>query len=369
MKALLHINPDNSKMRSKSTKEAQELFGKTVLNILKDTITKSYDIITKGDIKEESIMFFMGNVPLLLLDQVKSFIKQYEEDIVFFKDDTEAPIGLYISEKIVEKNIDLIKSDWKDFSGLLTELEQPYRVEILKGEVAVFSKHDLMCVTKKIQYHINYEHVNEGVTILDLDSVYIDFDVQVGMDTVLFPNTFLRGQTVIGEDCQIGPDARVQNSKIGDETVVKDSTILDSEVASKTSVGPYAYIRPNSKIGSNVKVGDFVEVKNATIGDGTKISHLAYVGDADVGDNVNVSCGVVFTNYDGKNKHRSTVKDNAFIGCNANLVAPVVVEELAYIAAGTTVTSDVPSGALAIGRSKQANKEGWVAKSGLIKKK
>ena len=154
-------------------------------------------------------------------------------------------------------------------------------------------------------------------------------------------------------------NSSIDNSVIGDNTKIDKSTIIDSTVGNNTTVGPYAYLRPKSNIGNNVKIGDFVEVKNATIEDNSKASHLTYIGDAHVGKNVNIGCGVVFVNYDGKNKFKSIVKDNAFIGSNSNLVAPVVVEEKGYIATGSTITQDVPEKALAIARERQVNKLGW----------
>ena len=137
--------------------------------------------------------------------------------------------------------------------------------------------------------------------------------------------------------------------------------LLSCAVGAGTTVGPNAYLRPGTRVGAHCRIGDFVEIKNSTIGDGTKVSHLTYVGDADLGEGINLGCGVVFSNYDGKSKYRCTVGDRAFIGCNVNLVAPVTVGEDAYVAAGSTVTKDVPAGALAIARSRQANLAGWVA--------
>ena len=140
---------------------------------------------------------------------------------------------------------------------------------------------------------------------------------------------------------------------------VKSSTIIDSQIGNGTTVGPYAYLRPGSRIGNNCKIGDFVEFKNASFGDGSKASHLSYIGDADVGSNVNIGCGVVFVNYDGKNKFRTVVKDNSFVGSNSNLVAPVTIEENSFIAAGSTITEDVPKDSLAIARGRQVNKADW----------
>ncbi len=199
-----------------------------------------------------------------------------------------------------------------------------------------------------------------GVTVIDPDSTYIGTDVTVGMDSIIYPGTILEGNTVIGENCIIGPDSKITDTKIGDNTEVIKSVLVKSEVGNKANIGPFAYMRPNSKIGDNVKVGDFVEIKNATIDNGTKVAHLTYIGDADVGKNVNFGCGTVVVNYDGKNKHRSTIGDDVFIGCNTNLVSPVKVNSGAFTAAGSTITDEVPENALAIARAKQINKENWI---------
>ncbi len=204
-----------------------------------------------------------------------------------------------------------------------------------------------------------YNLMREGVCVINPETVRVEAGVKVGCDTVIYPGTILEGNTVIGEDCIIGPNTRIKNCKIGNGTEVQSSVAIDSEIGDKTSVGPFAYIRPNSKIGNNIKVGDFVEVKNATIGNGTKISHLTYVGDADVGERVNFGCGTVTVNYDGVNKHRTTIEDDCFIGCNTNLVAPVTVKKLSYTAAGSTITDEVPEESLAIARARQVVKVGW----------
>lgn len=370
LNAILHIDPDNSKMKSRKTKEEQMIFGKTVKEVITDTL-KEEKLIEKDDLSSDldHVIFFMAHAPLIDLTWIRNNIKQYEDDLIFFKDNMERPVAMYVPEKVLSKEFDIIKSDWVNFADLTKRLELPYRVECMAGKAVVESKRDLHYVIKRLQVRINEQLIEDGVTIMDMYSTYVDFDVEVGMDTIIYPNTMLVGKTKIGEACEIGPDSRIHDSIIGDETTVKDSTILESKVANHTNVGPYAYIRPNSDIGSHVKVGDFVEVKNAVIGDGSKMSHLAYVGDADVGKNVNISCGVIFSNYNGKDKARSVVGDDSFVGCNVNLIAPVNIDELSYVAAGTTVTEDVPSGALAIGRAKQSNKEGWVEKRNLIKKK
>lgn len=234
--------------------------------------------------------------------------------------------------------------------------------------IGVNSRVQLAEAEEVLQGRILEDLMASGVTIRRPGTVYIDKRVRVGRDTIIWPGTVLRGETVIGEGCEIGPDADITDCRIADDVSIKSSTLIESSVDSGTKVGPYAYLRPNSRVGKDAKVGDFVELKNANIGDGTKISHLTYVGDGDVGDRVNIGCGVVFVNYDGKNKHRTTVGDDAFIGCNVNLVSPVRVGEGGYVAAGSTITEDVAPGALAIARSRQEEKQGWVAKKGLLKK-
>lgn len=204
------------------------------------------------------------------------------------------------------------------------------------------------------------KHIKNGVVFVDKKTAYIDENVVIGSGTVIEPNVFLRGNTVIGENVKIGFCSDITNSKIADNVTIKHSVIVDSEIDTETTIGPFAYIRPNCKVGKNVKIGDFVEIKNSTIDDGTKLSHLTYVGDADVGKGVNFGCGTVVVNYDGRKKYRTTIKDNAFIGCNTNLVSPVTVEENAFTAAGSTITEDVPQDSLAIARARQVIKKDWV---------
>lgn len=215
-------------------------------------------------------------------------------------------------------------------------------------------------VQKIMGQRINLGHLKRGVTIIDPDNTYIGYHVEIERDVIIYPGNVLEGHTVIGEGSVLYPNNRILDSTIGKETQIQSSVILESRVGDGTTVGPFAYIRPGSDIAENVKIGDFVEVKNTKVGKGSKISHLAYVGDGDIGENVNIGCGVIFVNYDGKRKHRTIIEDNAFVGCNTNLVAPVRVKNNAYIAAGSTITQDVPEDALAIARARQTNKANWV---------
>ena len=212
---------------------------------------------------------------------------------------------------------------------------------------------------KILRKTINENYMRSGVTIIDPDNTYICDEAVIGTDTVIYPGTVIEGKSVIGNNVYIGPNCKLTNAVIGDETDINISTITDSTIGCRTHVGPYAYVRPGCSVGDECKVGDFVELKKAVIGNGTKLSHLTYVGDAEVGSKVNFGCGTVVVNYDGKNKYKTIIKDNAFIGCNSNLVSPVTVNEGAYIAAGSTITDEVPKEALAIARARQVVKENW----------
>ncbi|MFF2020072.1 bifunctional UDP-N-acetylglucosamine diphosphorylase/glucosamine-1-phosphate N-acetyltransferase GlmU [Paenibacillus sp. NPDC058177] len=209
---------------------------------------------------------------------------------------------------------------------------------------------------------INRYHMLNGVTIIDPASTYIGADVVIGADTVLYPGTILKGSTDIGENCVIGPSTEIEDSRVFDGAEIKQSVLNQAEVGARTTVGPFAYLRPGAVLGEEVKVGDFVEIKNATIGDGSKVSHLSYIGDAAVGSNVNVGCGAITVNYDGYNKAKTEIGDDAFIGSNVNLIAPVNVGKGAYVVAGSTITRSVPDHDLAIARVRQENKEGYAVK-------
>jgi len=213
----------------------------------------------------------------------------------------------------------------------------------------------------------NLAHAANGVEFLDIDRAYIDEEVAIGKDTYIGADVVLTGRTVIGRGCRILSGTRIEDCRIGDGVTIDRSVVLESEVGDGARVGPFAYVRPGSRIGARAKIGDFAEVKNSSVGEGTSVAHLSYIGDADLGDGINVGCGVVFVNYDGKDKHRSRIGDDAFIGCNVNIISPVTVGDKAYIAAGTTVTGDVPEGALYVERGKAQVLEGWVERRGLLK--
>ncbi len=192
--------------------------------------------------------------------------------------------------------------------------------------------------------------MDEGVEFTCIDGVTIDKDVKIGCGTKILQGSIIRGKTVIGENAVIGPNTLIENCVVGDNVALNSVQAFESEIERGARIGPFVQIRPGSKIGARVKIGDFVEVKNSTIGEDTSVAHLTYIGDTDVGCGVNFGCGVVTVNFDGENKFRTTIGNDAFIGCNTNLIAPVKVGDRAYTGAGSTITKDVPDGALAVER-------------------
>lgn len=248
------------------------------------------------------------------------------------------------------------------------EIVTAYQMADMAEALGVNDRVALAEASTKMKKRINEMHMRNGVTLLDPDNTYIESTVVIGSDTIVEPGVVLKGNTVIGEDCFIGTNSEIRDSKIGNRVRVTSSNIEEATMADDSNIGPYSHLRPNSIVGEKVHIGNFVEIKNANLGKDTKVGHLTYVGDADLGENINVGCGTVFVNYDGQNKHRATIGDNSFIGCNVNVIAPVNVGKNAFLAAGSTITKDVPAEALGIARSRQENKDGYWGKLPLAKK-
>lgn len=234
-----------------------------------------------------------------------------------------------------------------------------FTAEYCEETLGINSRIQLAAADKVLRVRKERALMESGVTIIDPATTFIDDDVEIGQDTIIYPNTYLEGRTVIGEDCKIGPNVRFVNMVVGNNVTAHFSYCHDATIDNDVTLGPYVHIRPGTKISDRVKIGNFVEIKNSTIGKGSKLPHLQYIGDSDVGEGVNIGCGTVTCNYDGKNKYRTKIGDNAFIGCNTNLVAPVTVDDGAYTAAGSTITKDVPKNSLAVARSRQTNITGW----------
>jgi bifunctional UDP-N-acetylglucosamine pyrophosphorylase / glucosamine-1-phosphate N-acetyltransferase len=242
------------------------------------------------------------------------------------------------------------------------EIVSAYVTEDFDETLGVNDRFALSQAEELMRARINERHMRNGVTIINPATTHISVDTTIGSDTVILPGTIIEGKTVIGEDCKIGPNSHIVDSVIGDSTTIHSSVILSSQVGNATAVGPFAHLRPDSSLGDHVKIGNFVEVKKSKLGNDTKVSHLSYIGDAEIGNNVNVGCGSITVNYDGKNKYQTIIEDDVFVGCNSNLVAPVKLGKGSFVAAGSTITKEVPEEALAIARARQENKQGYVSK-------
>lgn len=358
--------------------------------------------------KEGIVAIFTGDAPLIREETVKDMLKTHEEGnfsgtlltsviddptgygrikrtgndverIIEHKDCTpeelllkEVNAGMYMFDvKELLSALDNLGNDNAQGEYYLTDVIEIMKKKNLSVGAVITEFDETRGVNSRLQLaeaeeilrkRINELHMENGVTLIDRNSTYIGADVIIGQDTIIYPNNLIEGSTIIGRGVTLYPNSRIVDSKIMDNVTITSSVILESSVGKNTNVGPFAYIRPESVIGEDVKIGDFVEIKKSTIGNGTKVSHLTYIGDAEVGSHVNFGCGTVVVNYDGKNKFKTIVKDNAFIGCNTNLIAPVTVNEGAFTAAGSTITDDVPEGSLGIARAKQVNKLGWVQK-------
>lgn len=274
--------------------------------------------------------------------------------------------GCYVvSAESISSVLDAANFDLVRFASVLG-----HELTVSDGAMAIDgpgSIADFQAIFKRLR---NFYLYADGVDIWDFDNCYVGPFAEVSSGAVLMPGTILKGITKIASGAVIGPNSMLENAVVGEDSTVNASQIYDSTVGKNTNVGPFAYIRPHCTVGDDIKVGDFVELKNSTIGDGTKISHLTYVGDSDLGRRINLGCGTVTVNYDGKSKYRCTVGDDSFIGCNTNMIAPVTIGKGSYVAAGSTITSDVPENSLAIARARQENKDGWAEerrKKGLLK--
>jgi len=294
------------------------------------------------------------------------------------KEISEINSGIYLFEgTLLKEFLKHLNNDNDQGEYYITDIIKIFNNKNLKvGGFLTDNAGEIMGVNNRLQLSqaeaimrkkINDSHMLKGVTIVDPMNTYIDCTVKIDNDVTILPGCIISGRTSIKEDSVIGPNTHIINSQIGKGVKIKNSVVSESNVGDGTCIGPFANLRPGNAIGKNVKIGDFVEMKNTSFGDNSKASHLTYIGDGDVGENVNIGCGVVFVNYDGKEKHRTVLEDYSFIGCNTNLIAPVTVGKNSYIAAGTTVTKDVPDTDLAVGRAKQENIAGWVKRKGLLK--
>lgn len=359
---------------------------------------------------EDQVLVLNGDIPLITKDSLKHFIENHishdnSASVLstkvlnpkgygrIIRDESGDFIGIVEQKdlKINQDTIDEINtgiyifkgSDLKesindlDTNNTQNELYLTDCIEILYSQnkkVMAFTAHDpdefyginnkkeLAEAQNILRKRVNDNYMVGGVIIDSPETVFIEPTVEIGRDTIISGPVKILGQTKIGESCVIEGSSRIEDSIISDNVIIDNSVIEKSTIADGVDIGPYAHLRPNADLGKNVHIGNFVEVKNSKLGEGTKAGHLAYIGDSDLGDNINIGCGVIFVNYDGKFKHRSTVGNNAFIGSNANIVAPVNIADDAYVAAGSTITKDIGQGMLSIERAEQKNIDGFVEK-------
>ena len=355
----------------------------------------------------DTVLVLNGDIPLITKASIKEFIENHQQSKSkasvlstkvlnpvgygrIIRDDKGEFIGIVEHKdlKLAQTSIDEINTGIYAFNGkefkdsvnsLSSDNEQNELyltdcIEIIysKGEkvmaftandpnefYGINNKKELAEASKILRKRINDNHMLNGVIIENPEIAYIDPSVKIGQDTIITGPVKLLGKSVIGNSCLIEGSSRIEDSILGDNVKIDNSVIESSKIGDNSDVGPYSHLRPKANLGENVHIGNFVEVKNSNVGNNTKAGHLAYIGDSDLGEGINIGCGVIFVNYDGKFKHRSIIGDDAFIGSNSNIIAPVNIKKDAYIAAGSTITKDVDEGMLSIERAEQKNIEGY----------
>jgi len=338
LRAMIDLHVSSGAVATALTAEMPDPYGYG--RIIRDAVGRLDRIVEQKDCTREEALVREINVGTYCFDNAKLFaaLDRIGND--------NAQGEYYLTDVI-----DLFKQD----GGIV----QAYCTKDTDESLGVNDRLQLAEAERCMRERINRGHMLNGVAIMDPSHTYIEKGVRIGADTVLLPGTILRGNTSIGEGCEIGPFSELTDCTIGDEVIVKQSVMHEAKIDNGSSVGPYAYVRPGSSVGKGARIGDFVELKNASIGDGSKVSHLSYVGDAVIGSGVNFGCGAITVNYDGFNKSVTQIGDNAFVGSNVNLIAPVRIGDSAYVVAGSTITQDVPDGDLAIARERQTNKPGY----------
>ncbi len=287
------------------------------------------------------------------------------------KEINEINTGIYVvKNKILFEALDKIdnknaKGEYylTDIVGILKKEDYLIGAFELKNAYKAMGVNDLYALSiaeEKLRDDINKRLMRSGVAMINPKTITIGHNVFIESNVTIHPNTYITGASHIKSGAQIGPNTEIHNSIIGENVICKHSLVYNSEIKENTTVGPFAHLRDGAKIGPNNRIGNFVEVKKSTTGTNTKASHLAYIGDAEFGSNVNFGCGAVTVNYDGKNKYKTIIGDDVFIGCNVNLIAPIKIEDNALIAAGSTLNKNVPKGSLAIARAYQVNKENYL---------
>ncbi|MDO5026689.1 MAG: DapH/DapD/GlmU-related protein [Tissierellia bacterium] len=323
-------------------------------------------IIKEEDIKnhieeDDDLIFFRANMPLVKAKSLKKLYDKLIDYDMVVEEDSSAAIYAIRGAAFLSVEEDEVK---KSLAKLRSSLEKVKVINSKSGNklFIVMDYEDLSKADSLLRKSINKEYMKKNIFIENPDSVTIEKGVKIGPGTRIESGVRILGKTQIGENCFIGFNSRIADSIIHDNVEVFTSFVEKSEIEDYTNIGPYARLRPNAHLKKKVHIGNFVEVKNSVVGEGTKAGHLAYIGDAELGKDINVSCGVIFANYDGKFKHKAVVEDGAFLGSNVNIVAPVKIEKDGFIAAGSTVTKDVKEGYLMVERAQRRDIEGYMAR-------
>ncbi|MBR4949877.1 MAG: bifunctional UDP-N-acetylglucosamine diphosphorylase/glucosamine-1-phosphate N-acetyltransferase GlmU [Clostridia bacterium] len=307
-----------------------------------------------------------GDMPLIESEIIKDAINCHKDGSItvltnydrIIKSDCEGSIFI-LDSKLFNKFL-LSSSDIYDFA------KEHKKLTIIEADTSfcarIFDNLSLMEIKEAARQKTLYSHCENGVIFEAFDGVIIDDDSIIEEGATILPGTIIKGNSYIKSGAVIGPNSNITDTIIGNFSEIKATYCEKSSIGDNVKIGPFCNIRPDCKISDNVKMGDFVEIKNSQIGENTAVAHLTYVGDSDVGSGVNFGCGTVTVNYDGINKHRTKIGNNVFIGCNTNFIAPVEIEDNTFIAAGSTITKDVPEGAFAIARARQENKPDYAKK-------
>ena len=300
-----------------------------------------------------------------IIEEKDATIKEKAIDEVWFG------IACYNGEALLE-GLNSLKNDNAQNEYYLTDtvkylsnigkIVKGIRISNEEESIGINDRSSLAIAEKILNKRYLEELMISGVTIVDPSTTYIESSVKIAPDTTILPFTYLTGNSTIGMDCEVGPYTQLENTKVGNNSKIIRSSVFSAQIKDNVRVGPFAYIRPETVVENGAKVGQFVEVKKSTIGENSKVPHLTYVGDAIIGRNVNIGAGTIVVNYDGFEKHKTIIGDESFVGCNVNLVAPITVGARSLVAAGSTLTKDVPPDALAIARNKQVNKADWARK-------
>ena len=305
----------------------------------------------------EQVLVFFEILPALTRETLEQLLSK---EAGLLADASHKPLALWAPYEVARRlsgRRDTLVEELQDLGPVLTEVSLAQ-----EDGCALHSPLELYRCQELLRQRINRAHMAAGVVLVDPTTTHICPDARIEAGALIMPGCYIYGRSHIEAMAKVGPNAMIVDSVIGCGASVNSSQVIESVVRSQTTVGPYAYIRPGCDVGEKVRIGDFVELKKAKIGNGTKIAHLSYLGDIELGERCNIGGGVIVVNYDGKKKYKTVVGNDCFIGCNVNLVSPVHLGDDSYVSAGSTITDDVPSQALAIARARQVNKEDWVSR-------